>query len=216
VSSGHNNRKGRGGNRRDRQGSARPHHPPAQNATTLATQPAVTAVTGADAARTAEVMHEKPEPFLTADSVYTPQPETAEAEPSEGHRTVGAQEHSRPVHSVPFARATEARRAMASHRPVLSTDVQAGSASESEAEPTREPVDVRGDLGPLIDSLHELFERDRAVASQGGSTRCGICYLYYKLADLTYREADGMYVCARCARALGSSSLRMVRRQQKL
>jgi hypothetical protein len=75
--------------------------------------------------------------------------------------------------------------------------------------------EVRGAIGPLIDALHDIFERDRAVASQGTSTRCGICYLHYPLADLTYREAEGFYVCAGCAQAMGSTQLFMVRRQQR-
>ena len=81
----------------------------------------------------------------------------------------------------------------------------------------REPLrpGVRGDVGPLIEALHELFERDRAIASQGTSTRCGICYLHFARSDLDYREAEGFYVCAGCAKALGSFPLNMVRRQQK-
>ena len=73
---------------------------------------------------------------------------------------------------------------------------------------------MRGDVGPLIDSLHELFERDRAVASQGGTARCGICYLHFRLSDLHYREEEGFYVCTNCARALGHGRVMMVRRQQ--
>lgn len=81
----------------------------------------------------------------------------------------------------------------------------------------REPVrpEVRGDVGPLIDALHELFARDRSVASQGGTTRCGICYLHYPVAELEYREAEGYYVCLSCARAMGQTLLPMVRRQQR-
>lgn len=75
--------------------------------------------------------------------------------------------------------------------------------------------EVRGEVGPLIDALHGLFEQDRAIASQGGTTRCGICYLHYALADLEYREAEGYYVCHACARALGTARLPMVRRQQR-
>lgn len=75
--------------------------------------------------------------------------------------------------------------------------------------------EVRGEVGPLIDSLRGLFERDRAIASQGGTTRCGICYLHYALVDLEYREEEGFYVCRACARSLGSVRLPMVRRQQR-
>jgi hypothetical protein len=76
--------------------------------------------------------------------------------------------------------------------------------------------DVRGDIGELIDSLHEAFERDRGIASQGDSTRCGICYLHYFLGELQYREEEGYYVCASCARALSHTRILMVRRQQRL
>jgi hypothetical protein len=76
--------------------------------------------------------------------------------------------------------------------------------------------DVRGDVGPLIDVLKELFQQDRATASTGGATRCGICYLHYSLGELTYREAEGFYVCPRCAQAVGAGRIPMVRRQKRL
>ena len=72
----------------------------------------------------------------------------------------------------------------------------------------------RGEVGSLIDSLHEIFSQDRAVASQGDSARCGICYLHFPLTALEYREAEGFYVCAACKRALGHNPLMMIRRQQ--
>ena len=67
----------------------------------------------------------------------------------------------------------------------------------------------------LIQSLHELFEQDRQVASQPDATRCGICYLYFTVSDLYYRE-EGFYVCQNCEQHLGKYSLPMVRKQQKL
>jgi hypothetical protein len=76
--------------------------------------------------------------------------------------------------------------------------------------------DVRGDIGQLIDSLHALFERDRGIASQSDTTRCGICYLYFYAAELHYREEEGFYVCPSCAHALAQSRLMMVRRQQHI
>lgn len=84
-------------------------------------------------------------------------------------------------------------------------------------EHVREPLraEVRGALGPFIDSLREVFERDRGIASQGNTTRCGICYLHFSITDLLYREEEGFYVCPGCAQALGSSPLFMVRRQQR-
>jgi hypothetical protein len=84
-------------------------------------------------------------------------------------------------------------------------------------EHVREPLraEVRGALGPFIESLREVFERDRGLASQGNSTRCGICYLHFTMTDLLYREDEGFYVCPGCAHTLGSAPLVMVRRQQR-
>lgn len=87
-------------------------------------------------------------------------------------------------------------------------------ALEPVASPAVRP-EVRGEWGPLIDSLRDLFAHDRAVASTGSSARCGLCYLHHPLADLEYREEEGYYVCASCKGALGSSRLPMVRRQQR-
>lgn len=87
-----------------------------------------------------------------------------------------------------------------------------GGADSTPREPFR--PESRGEVGSLIDSLHELFAQDRTVASQGDSARCGICYLHFPLAALEYREAEGFYVCAACRRALGHNPLMMIRRQQ--
>ena len=76
--------------------------------------------------------------------------------------------------------------------------------------------DVRGLVGELIDALHGLFTQDRAIASQGGSSRCGICYFHFSLSELVYREAEGFYVCHACERALGGARVPMARRQQRL
>ncbi len=67
----------------------------------------------------------------------------------------------------------------------------------------------------LIQSLHELFERDRQMASQQDTTRCGICYLYFAVNDLSYRE-EGFYVCPACEHALGRQQITMLRKQQKM
>lgn len=75
--------------------------------------------------------------------------------------------------------------------------------------------DVRGDVGPLIDDLRAIFQHDRTTASATGGTRCGICYLHFALDALEYREDEGYYVCARCAQALGSARVPMVRRQKR-
>jgi len=71
------------------------------------------------------------------------------------------------------------------------------------------------EIDNLIASLRELFALDRQVASQGDSTRCGICYLHFTISSLTYREEEGFYVCQGCERALSKQKLPMLRRQQK-
>lgn len=71
------------------------------------------------------------------------------------------------------------------------------------------------DFEEMLVSLYELFERDRQVASQQDSRRCGICYLYFSVGDLHYREEEGFYICSACERALGKQILPMTRRQQK-
>lgn len=73
---------------------------------------------------------------------------------------------------------------------------------------------ARMDLAHLIESLRQQFEQDRAVASQTGTARCGVCYFYYHQTDLFYREEEGFYICQRCQRALGNGRIKMVRRQQ--
>lgn len=70
------------------------------------------------------------------------------------------------------------------------------------------------DFESMLTSLRELFEQDRQVASQGDSTRCGLCYLFFKVSDLTYRE-DGYYICSNCEQNLGPQNLPMLRKQQK-
>lgn len=71
------------------------------------------------------------------------------------------------------------------------------------------------DLEKLIASLKELFAQDRQVASQPDSTRCGICYMYFTVSELYYREEEGFYVCKGCEHALGKTTVPMLRRQQK-
>ncbi len=74
---------------------------------------------------------------------------------------------------------------------------------------------ARLDLTQLIEALHQQFEQDRSLASQNGTARCGICYFYYRVADLAYREEEGFYICQRCQRSLGNGHIKMVRRQQR-
>lgn len=97
---------------------------------------------------------------------------------------------------------------------VMARPPRAESVVPGEHPPLR--PEVRGDVGALIDSLHDLFAQDRAVASQGGTTRCGICYLHFPLGELEYREIEGFYICKACLRALGAAPLPMVRRQQRI
>jgi hypothetical protein len=89
------------------------------------------------------------------------------------------------------------------------------STPDDEAEYTGPRGDVRGSVGALIDSLHEVFARDRAIASQSSVARCGVCYLHFPTEELIYREDDGFYVCESCAHALGLARVPMVRRQQR-
>jgi hypothetical protein len=70
------------------------------------------------------------------------------------------------------------------------------------------------DFDQMIQSLHDLFEHDRQVASQSDSTRCGICYMHFPIAELHYRD-EGFYTCAGCARSLGNHRLTMLRKQQR-
>jgi len=67
----------------------------------------------------------------------------------------------------------------------------------------------------MIQSLRELFERDRQIASQQDATRCGICYLYFLVSELHYRE-EGFYTCVACEHALGRQHITMLRKQQKM
>ncbi len=73
----------------------------------------------------------------------------------------------------------------------------------------------RMDLAHLIESLRQQFEQDRAVASQAGTARCGICYFYYRQTELLFRDEEGFYICQRCQRSLGNGRINMVRRQQR-
>ena len=68
----------------------------------------------------------------------------------------------------------------------------------------------------MIASLHELFEHDRHIASQSDSTRCGLCYLYFVVNELHYREEDGFYVCQNCEHLLGTHTIPMLRQQHRL
>ena len=71
------------------------------------------------------------------------------------------------------------------------------------------------DFDQMIESLHDLFERDRQVASQPDSTRCGLCYLHFPVAELHYRD-EGFYICLGCAHSLGNHRVSMLRKQQRL
>jgi len=66
----------------------------------------------------------------------------------------------------------------------------------------------------MIESLHDLFEHDRQVASQPDSTRCGLCYLHFPIVELHYRD-EGFYICPSCAHNLGNHRVSMLRKQQR-
>lgn len=70
------------------------------------------------------------------------------------------------------------------------------------------------DFNQMIESLHDLFEHDRQVASQPDSTRCGLCYLHFPVAELHYRD-EGFYLCPSCAHSLGNHRISMLRKQQR-
>ena len=70
------------------------------------------------------------------------------------------------------------------------------------------------DFDQMLQSLHDLFERDRQVASQPDSTRCGICYLHFPIAELHYRD-EGFYICSGCTQSLGNHRISMLRKQQR-
>jgi hypothetical protein len=70
------------------------------------------------------------------------------------------------------------------------------------------------DFEGLIQTLQELFERDRQTASQPDTTRCGICYLHFLIVDLHYRD-EGFYICSNCAHHLGPNRMPMLRKQQR-
>jgi hypothetical protein len=71
------------------------------------------------------------------------------------------------------------------------------------------------DFDEMLIALRELFVHDRQVASQAESRRCGICYLYFTVDELTYYEEEGFYACSSCERSLGKHRLPMIRQQQK-
>jgi len=82
--------------------------------------------------------------------------------------------------------------------------------------PERNSSGTGFDFEQMIASLHELFEHDRQIASQQDSTRCGLCYLYFVVDELHYREEEGFYICQNCERLLGKQKLSMLNQQQKL
>ena len=71
------------------------------------------------------------------------------------------------------------------------------------------------DFEQMVQSLHELFERDRQIASQPNATRFGICYLHFPLSELQYRN-EGFYICSGCSQTLGRQAVPMLHKQQKL
>lgn len=136
--------------------------------------------------------------------------------PGQGSRVEHTGQNGHGSHAVPAPPAASATR-----RPLRDavTAYESLAADDDEDEgvaPSAPREDVRGSVGGLIDSLHDLFAHDRTVASQGGVARCGICYFHFPVSELIYREADGFYVCLNCERSLGVGRVPMVRRQQRL
>lgn len=147
--------------------------------------------------------------------------EASEA-PDEGDaREAGAdapKEHTEQRSSPPLPRPSRFQRFSALEPPRVGAGSEPTSApraeDDDEIDYSHHP-DVRGEVGPLIDTLKSLFEQDRGISAGGGSSRCGLCYLHYPLSQLEYREREGFYICADCERALGSAEVFMVRRQQR-
>jgi hypothetical protein len=134
--------------------------------------------------------------------------------PGQGQR---AEHNGHNGHAANGAARRPPREPLTAYVPSLSSSAQpAEEEDEGEAPYSGPREDVRGPVGELIDALHDLFSRDRAIASQGSSSRCGICYFHFPLGELVYREAEGFYVCQACERALGGSRVSMARRQQRL
>lgn len=127
-----------------------------------------------------------------------------------GASNTASRESHPAAHATPPIQAT--RHVHAAVPPEASTE---DDEDETEATLDLPREDVRGPVGALIDDLHELFKQDRTAASQGGNSRCGICYFHFPLGELIYREAEGFYVCQQCERSLGSARVSMVRRQQR-
>jgi hypothetical protein len=160
-------------------------------------------------------------------------PREASRRPTNGHEANGAGNVSatepRAIHPhVTGAPATASPEEATRHHPRGSSDqtvarepdrreedATADDDESDEAWTTLPRRDVRGEVGPLIDALHEVFVQDRTVSSQGGSTRCGICYLHFPYSELEYRDPEGYYVCPGCKRALGPARLPMVRKQRR-
>ncbi len=71
------------------------------------------------------------------------------------------------------------------------------------------------DFEQMVLSLRDLFAQDRQVASQSDAVRCGLCYIYYYVSELRYRE-EGFYVCPQCEKNLGHQRIFMLRKQQKM
>jgi hypothetical protein len=131
-----------------------------------------------------------------------------------GHTAAtGATEPQRPAREPFVAHAVPTTLHAPPTPPTPHADSDEDGATPTPSEPRE---DVRGHVGGLIDALHDLFAHDRTIASQGGTSRCGLCYFHFPVSALSYREAEGFYVCVSCGQALGAARVSMVRRQQRL
>lgn len=129
-------------------------------------------------------------------------------------RVTPASSPALPAVSAPPRRADRAERVEGAPAAPSVSEPQ-NTNDDDDPEYTGPRADVRGSVATLIDSLHQVFERDRSIASQGGVARCGVCYLHFPVGELTYRDVEGFYVCESCAHALGAARVPMVRRQQR-
>jgi hypothetical protein len=105
--------------------------------------------------------------------------------------------------------------AFISQREMLTGNSTSVSPSLGKANTERWVSSAAFDFEQMVQSLHELFERDRQIASQPNATRCGICYLHFPLSELQYRN-EGFYICSGCSQTLGRQAVPMLHKQQKL
>lgn len=197
------------------------------------TEPGIEVASSDQPAQMTPVSEATARPLAVESSAPAEPPESREAEasaeperratrgrfyaPGQGPRAEHNGHNGHNGHAANGAARRPPREPLSAYAPSLSPSAQAAEDDDEGEAPYSSPrEDVRGPVGELIDALHDLFTRDRVIASQGAASRCGICYFHYPLGELVYREAEGFYVCQACERALGGSRVPMARRQQRL